>query len=198
MNSDNTLHFFSITFVLLSFVTFSCTSEYDRMVKSELASGVKNDSLFLGLYFGMTKDDFYKHCWDLNKKRLISNGHQGTSVSYDIELNETANSLFFPKFHENKIYEIPLDLQYKSWAPWNMAASSDILIDEVKKWIEKNYGTGFIELDADNPNSKIWVKMDGNRRIIIKKSINTVTVLFSDMSVKMSKKTATAMKQEEC
>jgi len=181
-----TFIYFSVVVLLLS-VFFSCTSEYDQMVRKEMASGIKNDSLFLGIHFGMTKDAFFKHCWELNKQQVITNGHQGTSVSYEFQLDETVNMLFFPKFHEDKIYEIPVDLQYKSWAPWNSATSSDSLMVEVKKWLEDNYEKGFIELDGDNPNSKIWVNMCGNRRIIIKRAINTVTVLFSDMSVKMSK-----------
>jgi hypothetical protein len=46
-------------------------SRYDRMLKRELASGVRYDSLLMGLYFGMPEKTFYMHCWDLNKQGKI-------------------------------------------------------------------------------------------------------------------------------
>jgi hypothetical protein len=42
--------------------------EYEKLVDKELASNKRYDSIFLGIYLGMTNKDFYQHCWDLNKQ----------------------------------------------------------------------------------------------------------------------------------
>ena len=38
--------------------------------------------LFLGVKFGMTSKEFYAHCWDLNRKKLITQGPSNNSVRY--------------------------------------------------------------------------------------------------------------------
>jgi hypothetical protein len=71
--------------LLISVSMFSgCTpkAKYDRMLKRELASGVRNDSLFMGLYLGMNEKDFYTHCWKLNAQGLIKQGMRNTTVEY--------------------------------------------------------------------------------------------------------------------
>src|SRR5664280_2349497 len=48
--------------VLISgFIISGCSprAKYERRLKQELARGVRYDSLFLGLYFGMPERDFY-------------------------------------------------------------------------------------------------------------------------------------------
>ena len=46
-------YLFALLWILVSIGgLYSCSSPYTRMVREELASGVKNDSIFLGMYFG--------------------------------------------------------------------------------------------------------------------------------------------------
>ena len=73
----NRLFFFGI---LILFV--SCKkNHYVILEREEIASGVRYDSLFLGVKFGMSSKEFYSHCWDLNKK-IISQGPTNNSVKY--------------------------------------------------------------------------------------------------------------------
>ena len=44
---------FSIIFLV------ACQSEYTSLVEDELASGVRNDSIFYSFEFGQTKTEFY-------------------------------------------------------------------------------------------------------------------------------------------
>ncbi len=73
----------------ISSVISGCTpkAKYERKLKHELAKGVRYDSLFLGLYLGMPEKDFYIHCWELNKKGLIRQGSNNTTVEYRYETN---------------------------------------------------------------------------------------------------------------
>ncbi len=120
----------------------------NRRLKHELASGVRYDSLFMGLYLGMPEKDFYLHCWQLNKKGLIRQGESNTTVYYKLknQLKYPAAMDFYPRFMQGKIYEMPVTVKYKGWAPWNKNLTSDNLQHNLVKWYEKTYGKGFIEV----------------------------------------------------
>ncbi|MCX6302338.1 MAG: hypothetical protein NTW82_09140 [Bacteroidia bacterium] len=161
-------------------------AKYERKLKHELASGVRYDSLFMGFYFGMPEKDYYVHCWNLNKKGLIRQGENNTTVLYELkdELKYPAAMNFYPKFVQGKIYEMPVRFTYKGWAPWNKTLSSDNLEIDILKWYEKIYGEDFIEVKHPERGTA-FVKIDGNRRItvFIENELN-VWVVFTDLTVK--------------
>jgi len=175
-----------VFFTLIVVLAIGCgkKARYDRMVKRELASGVRNDSLFFGIYFGMTSKDFYTHCWKLNKEGLIRQGSNNLSVEHDFEeLKHSAKMNFYPDFFEEKIYEMPVKFQYTGWSPWSKHMWSDSLQVDVLNLLEDWYGTGFIEVEHPKHGSA-FVKVDGNRRItMFKKGFEEVYVIFSDLSV---------------
>jgi len=174
--------------LISGFIISGCSprAKYERMLKHELASGVRYDSLFLGLYFGMPEKDFYMHCWNLNHKGMIKQGESNTTAELELkdELIHPAVMDFYPKFNQGKISEMPVMFKYKGWAPWNKALSADKLQTEVQKWYEKTYGKGFIKVK--HPIHGIaYVKIDGNRRItIFKENDLHVWAVFTDLTVK--------------
>jgi hypothetical protein len=164
----------------------SCQSDYERMLSEELASGERNDSLFLGVQLGMTKKEFYAHCWELNKKGLIRQGDQNTSVWHglDDDLNHPANMNFYPTFEKDKIYEMPVIIDYRDWAPWNKELFADSLLVNVVTMMEDWYGGEFLKLDRPDKGT-LYVKVDGNRRILAyRKDDQYVKVLFTDMQMR--------------
>jgi hypothetical protein len=155
-------------------------SEYSRLVKKELATGKRYDSLFLGIYLGMPAKSFYDHCWDLNKKGLVTNGTRNISVLYklDHELKHPASMNFYPDFYENKIVSMRVSYEYDAWAPWNKTQQADSLLPDVLRLYKRWYFTGndFITI-TNKERGTIYVKVDGNRRITIGQ--------FDDMQVKV-------------
>jgi hypothetical protein len=91
----------SYKWIVIAMVLFSACradsdmAKYERLVKKELAKGVREDSLFLGIKFGMTSKEFYAHCWELNKKGLVTDGNGNTAVLYKLP-----KELSHPDFHE--------------------------------------------------------------------------------------------------
>jgi len=152
---------------------------YPELVKQELGKGIRNDSLFLGIYLGMSSKDFYGHCWELNKTGIISDGNNNTMVKYKLDsgLKYPATMNFYPDFYEDKIMKMRVDFQYDGWAPWNRSHFADSLLPEVVKLYRRWYpeGNEFISL-SDPEKGTIYVKVDGNRRITIGK--------FNDILVK--------------
>ena len=158
-----------IWLVLIIACTLSCgkKARYDRLLKQELTSGVRYDSLFLGIYLDMTSKDFYAHCWELNKKGLIRQGNQNLSVEHELNtLNYPAKMNFYPTFLEDRIYEMPVRFQYDGWAPWNKHLWSDSLQLDVLDLLKDWYGQDFMEVKHSRHGSA-FVKVDGNRRITI-------------------------------
>ena len=176
-----------ILMILISGILISGCSpraKYERMLKHELATGVRYDSLFLGLYFGMPEKAFYIHCWNLNQKGMIKQGESNTTAEYQLkdELKYPAIMDFYP--NQGKISEMPVSFKYIGWAPWNKTLSSDNLQKEVQKWYEKVYGEGFIKVKHPL-HGTAYVKINGNRRItIFKQDELYVWAVFTDMSVK--------------
>jgi len=178
----------------LMFILTSCYRKgpYQEMLDKELASNVRNDSLFLGFHFGMPRKDFYSSCWKMNKEGILIQGPNNLSVQYtlDDELPMQAFMRFYPKFDESgNIYSMPMEFLYEAYAPWNKSTSSDSLILEVKGLFEKWYGPGFIKLQDDEGSRTVYVKVDGNRRIrIFKRDVVFVAADITDMTSAEMKK----------
>jgi|WetSurSiteA1Bulk_404760.scaffolds.fasta_scaffold03521_3 hypothetical protein len=177
--------------ILLVFIfgifVYGCTpkSRYERKLKHELATGIRNDSLFMGLYFGMPEKDFYTKCWKLNQQGLIKQGPKNRTVEYMVkkELRFPGSMNFYPDFVDGKIAEMPVQFAYTGWAPWNKKLSSDSLQIDVLHWFEKKYGKKFMKIDHPTKGSA-FVNLDGNRRItIFKEDEMSVWAVFTDMSV---------------
>ncbi len=167
----------------------ACRSDYEKMVLREKESGIRHDSLFLGLYFGMNRKDFYAHCWELNKQGLIRQGGDNSTVLYELkdELAYPAQMDFYPKFHEDKIYEMPVTFTYEAWAPWNKHMFADSLKLDLLDFLEEWYGEGFIPVEhPQKKNIKAHVKIDGNRRIFVISEVDdkSVKVTFTDLKAR--------------
>lgn len=161
-------------------------AKYERLLKRELATGVRNDTMFMGLYLGMTEKEFYRHCWELNAQGLIRQSMRNTTVEYQIkkELKYPGTMDFYPEFVDGKIYEMPVRYLYNGWAPWNKKLSADSLQLDILEWYKKQYGGGFLEVKHPKRGTA-FVKIDGNRQIsIFKEDDLHVWAVFTDMLVK--------------
>jgi len=170
---------------------------YERRLKKELASGIRYDSLFMGLSFGMTQKEFYEHCWNMNKDSIIKQGSANMSVQYDLneELEYPATMNFYPRFDSGKIIEMPVRFIYNGWAPWTKELSASNLAKDVKNWYEDIYGKGFITV-THPMNGNAYTKIDGNRRITIYVENDLyVWARFTDMLHKVENDSTTTANQ---
>src|SRR5688572_4237381 len=134
--------------------------------KFGLSSKKNYDSLFLGLYLGMDRQAFFDRCWELNHDRIATNGGSVQSVQHvlNTEFDQPVIMEFYPTFYSEKIIEMPVVFTYEGWAPWNKEYGSDSLLVRLLPVFKKWYGDDFRVLDHETMG-KVYVKMDGNRRI---------------------------------
>ncbi|MEY2704744.1 MAG: hypothetical protein RL407_806 [Bacteroidota bacterium] len=170
----------SLLFSILS----SCKTEYQKLEEKELASGKVVTDLFFGLKLGMSQREFFETCWTLNKEGVLTNGPSELSVEHSLVFpsGNAGKMRFYPQFHEDKIYFMPIEFSYDAWSPWNDSLSVEALRADVVKLFEQWYGEGFLEVTNEDRSQIAFVKMDGNRRIrVFKKTISSVRAEISDL-----------------
>jgi hypothetical protein len=160
---------FKIVLVLPFFFLGGCwKSEYEKLVEKEISSGVRHDSLFLGLYLGMPRKAFFDRCTQLNKKHLTTVGFKGSQVLYKlVDKRDSIYVHFFPVFKNDSIYKMPVTFTYKDWSPFLRSRQPDSLQLRVKKIMEKWYGQGFIKVERQEFKDYAFIKVDGNRQIVL-------------------------------
>ncbi len=181
---------YSLLFLLLALISCqqSAMKEYQSLMNREMKSNKKVNDLFFGISLGMPSKDFYMHCWNLNKKGIFTDGTNNTSVFYkldDNELQHPASMNFYPEFNNGRIHKMEARFQYDGWMPWNKKLSSDSLLPDVLSLYKKWYPSGnpFIAIQ-DEKRGTLYVKIDGNRRIIIGRYDDIqVKADYTDLSV---------------
>ena len=171
--------------LLLLILLVGCSeSKYSKLVKTEMAKNIVNDSLLFEMKFGQTRQEFYDQCWKLNNQKIIKQGSNNNFVQYYLPQKEGDSSinsikmLFYGIFDKEKIMRgMDMRFSYNAWSLWNESTHSDKLITVVKDTLQSWYpGNGFIEVTMKRSKKDIFVKVDGNRRIIIEPLINTKDV----------------------
>ena len=168
---------------IITFMLSSCKkSEYARLVDREMKAG-RQDSIFLGMYFGMKRQDFFDHCMELNRQHIATSGIRGgLSVLYKIE--DPAGTIqmnFYPEFWKDQIYEMRVLFNYENWTPWSQNTHQDSLRNRVGRLFNKWYGSDFIKVER-SPGDTALVKVTGNRRIVIfKEGESDVRAIFTNL-----------------
>lgn len=145
----------------------------------------KYDSLFLGFSLGMEKQAFYDLCWEYNRKKMLTHGPSNQNVEYRLvhAIDSPVYMRFFPSFHNDKIYEMPVTFTYEHWAPWARPFQPDSLFKKMLPLFKKWYGPDFKELDHPTMG-KVYYKMDGRRRInLFIRDEQSVMAVFTDLKV---------------
>lgn len=169
-----------MVFVLLLQVGCN-TSEYTKLVNNEMDKNIVNDSLIFEMKFGQTRQEFYDQCWKLNNQKIITHGSSNSFVQYKLPMkaNDTAmNPItlnFYGIFNKEKIMTgMDMKFSYDGWSLWNKSLQSDKLLpvvkDSLKSWFP---GNDFISVKLKKEDKNVWVKVDGNRRILIEPLVDS-------------------------
>jgi hypothetical protein len=159
-------------FFVLVFMGVGCgrgDGGYRRFAEAELASGKTENGLVYDIHFGMPRRQFYTYVWGMHQKDSFDDGSNSTAVLYRLhhQLKQPASMLFYPVFQQDTIYRMWATFNYDAWAPWNKNLWSDSLMLDVVRWYTVWYpGNDFIKI-TDPKRGTIYVKVDGNRRIIV-------------------------------
>src|SRR5688572_6574423 len=140
-------------FVVITFLFYQCTdspeAQYKALEKSERQSGVRYDSIFKGLYFGMKHQDFRDYCY---KKNTIDHDFKmgGANTSWpesklDNELSYPAAINFYPVFANGVITEMNALIYYDNAVFKDGTFEKDSLLLDVVSMMERWYGKPFFK-----------------------------------------------------
>ena len=180
-------------------VPLLCPIFFSLLLSCEKSSGISSDkkntdSLFLGISLGMERKAFYDYCWKLNKSKVFTHGPSNQNVEYKLAegLRDPVAMRFYPTFHEDKIFEMPVTFSYESWAPWNREYGADSLLVDILPVFKRWYGDDFKKLDHPTMGA-VYYKIDGKRRInLFRKDDQFVQAVFTDLKVEKELKRAYA------
>jgi hypothetical protein len=158
--------------IVLSQCTQSPGERYKALEKAELESGVRCDSLFKGLYFGMKHQDFRDYCY---YKNTVEHDFkmEGSVTSWlesklKNEMNYPAAINFYPVFKDGKISEMNALIYYDNVRFKDETFDKDSLLFDVLDLMKKWYGREFIKIKSpDKFRDDIYVSVRGNRRITV-------------------------------
>jgi hypothetical protein len=170
--------------LLFSIAVTQCSMEtsYNSWAERELRSGVQNDSLFLGYYFGMPRQEFRDHSWEMNRQGIMT-GMVDVEYPFD-DLGKRATKIFFPEFTNDVISRIPVSVSYNAWAPWNEETWPENLTKDLIEYFEGIYGGKFRQVYVPDIERRAWVMIQGNREIrIYRNSESGVMADFRNLNV---------------
>ena len=153
--------------------------------KSFFAEKPNTDTLFLGVSLGMEKKAFYDSMWKLNKDQKLMQGPANQEVEFILteDVKGPVRMRFYPSFHEDRIFEMPVLFTYESWAPWNRQYQSDSLLTDVLQLFKKWYGPEF-KIVQHPTQGDVYVRRDDNRRInLFIRDDQFVQAIFTDVKV---------------
>lgn len=171
----------SILIVLL-IVCCTTASKYEKLIDTEMSKDIRHDSIFLGFNFGAPKSDFFIVCKELNSKRLIVQADKSGFVQYffppKTATDKDLKVLLWGTFNKAQLMTgLKFEFSHIAWAPWNEASKPDNLIPVIQtKLLEWFPGNDFVDITSKDKDDMIWVKIDGNRRIVIEAPDNVTSV----------------------
>jgi hypothetical protein len=171
---------------LLILVFIGCNPEkkLKRVIEQELATGIRNDSLFLGLKFGITMDEFFEQCRELNKQGLVREGSKNMSVEYifkDSIDQPIAFNFYADRDANGPIYRYYTSFNYYAFA-LNRHLYSDRLMEILPTILMDWYG-GNKPFTVRRDGKEYIYKIDGNRMIeLYIYDMSTVVATYYDSS----------------
>lgn len=171
---------------LLCSIISACSSEnkLEKVIENELATGIRNDSLFLGLEFGITMDEFFEQCRELNKQGLVTEGSKNMSVEYIFKDSLDQPVAF--NFYADREASGPIHKYYTSFYYYAFALNrhlySDRLIEMLPSILMEWYG-GNEPFKVKRDGKECLYKIDGNRMIELSiYDLSSVTATYYDLS----------------
>lgn len=168
---------------------------YNEIVKAELSTGIRKDTIFLNFTFGMTEKQFNEKLIELiNDSILYLDPSNSDYATYNLTVDEyqSFKCTFKPEYFNGKLWELGVSAKSSEFS------SSSICTLSIQTFYLNKYGSPSIEepgyLDKTIENY-IWIK--GNREIKIMQGYSDARIFYTDLSIKeIKEKQDSIIKQE--
>ena len=160
--------------VILVIGMLSCSKQdttplgrYREAIASGLTATERPTTTMLGLTLGMTDQEFWDRCTELNRQQLITMAGGSNQVSHPMptDLDQPATLMLQPLFtaaQPRRIQALQMDINYDAWSPWNRNAQADSLLPRAAVYFANLLETDLIELDHPQ-HGHTYASVEGNR-----------------------------------
>ncbi len=144
-------------------------------------SCIKCDTLYLGYRFGMSEEEFFGHCREMNRRGILFEGDELNTVTQEIDLTVDSRIYIRPLFDdEDKIYQLDLLFQYNVLPMFRKDLTPAKLRKEVLEYMEKELGEKL--KPRDHPVYKrVWENVQGHRRLRLFHEGERIKVEYYDL-----------------
>ena len=159
---------------------------YLNLLNKESESKDQVDSIFYGIHLKMTASEFYDHCRKMYKKGIFNGDYDMQVVVKLAEpFERPVKLIFYPSFDKPFISKLISHFSYVDANIFKKADRSNVLMKELIPILRTWYGGNeFLEMPSGNPlKGPGYVKIDGNRKIIVSESDNVtdIEVIYEDL-----------------
>ena len=145
-------------------------TRYEAEMANALTTSQVTTDIFLGLQLGMTDQQFYDRCTELNKQRLITMGSGGNRVNYEMKdaLSRPAILSFYPTFSDTRpriVDAMDVEVKFVDWSPWNKDAHAPNLMTDMLAWCRRKFGEDVYVIPHPKVK-KMIVQVKDNRRVM--------------------------------
>jgi len=171
---------------ILCLLFFGCNpgNKLERVIEKELATGIRNDSLFLGIDFGISMQEFFDHCRELNRQGLVKEGSKNMSVEY-IFKDSLDRPIAF-NFYADRNANGPIHRYYTSFNYYAFALNRHLYSDQLMEMLPailKDWYGGNKPFTVIKEGKEYLFKIDGNRMIeLYIYDLSTVVATYYDLS----------------
>ena len=197
-------YFFLLVIIHIGFFNlFSCGSDssvidkksLDKLIIKETSRSQRYDSIVYGVKLGMSSDDFFYYVDKAYREGLFypSRGNTMVKIEFNKGFDHPVNFEFFPANAKSKftpLKQFKAGISYINYSIYNQEMTLSKLLKQSIQFFENGYkGNKFLKV----PNNKDifikynYVKIDGNRLILIKPSstFNELNIIFEDLKPKI-------------
>lgn len=180
-----------LLYVLVIFVALVSCDQYKREQaekryyearKSELSKNVRNDTIFLGYYFGMTEREFVDYTLNLKKEGKIYLNLDDI-ITYEMEIPDYSKSVVYctyqPKYFKDKLYKLSISAKDR------YTGFSKLTQLQIVSIYSQKYGTDYHIIPGYIEDSEDFIFLNGNLEVEITQGYDDIRIIYTDNLVEM-------------
>jgi len=156
--------------------------DFENRIETEINSGIRNDTIFVGYVFGMSKREFAQKTKDLQKEgKLFVNESNTLAYKMTIAENDFGKDLeatYSPEFYNEKLFELGVSVKSTKYS------TPELTQLQLVNLFTGKYGSYDHKEKSvlDDYDNYIWI--DGNRHIKIAAGFNDARIFYTDLLAK--------------
>jgi len=195
-----------ITFIVLTLIlVFGCNQAekyekeleiaFEKKIESELNSGIRNDTIFLGYTLGMNKKEFSKKTNELRKEKKLYVNNEST-LAYKMTIDDNAfgkdlEATFSPEYYNEKLFKLGVSVKPTKYSSPELTQLQLVRLFNDKYGLYDHFEKSILE----TTNNYYWI--DGNRQIEVVCGFNDARIFYTDLLAEKESDTNKELEQEK-